>query len=518
MSGRDHPGHERALRRNVTVGVLGLAARGAQIILFVAVGRVLGPALLGQLLLGLGIFEIATALTATGFVDGTLLLASRRAHRWDAAGGAARATGDGARAIADIVATAWLVGGTLALGLASSVALLVAFLTPAVAGRLPHSVAASYAELLPSLRFIAWALVPSLVARVSFAATTALLRPEWESIVGGGGPALGLLVALPLVRVFGGGACELFAAALGVQAVIAIVGVVALSRQLGAAILVAALRRRRLDRDLLRFVVPQAMNMAATTYIGRLDLLILAASGMPSAVVGAYGTAAAVVRELRQARMIVSGALAPLVARLHATGDRAALAHALSRGSTWVASVVVPLALAFVVVHADILGAVSPAYVGGSGFTLVLLVGPVVNGLGGLSGNFLVFLLRNRLNLANSILVAVANTALGLWLVPRFGLVGAALASAGGLTAVTLLETIELALFEDVRLDPNALVPAAATLAVGALGQSLLGRLGLLGSWQARVVVATALGLIAAASLRTRVGRGRDAAIAGGAS
>ena len=87
---------ERVLRRNVAVGTLGLAARGAHVFLLLAVGRTLGAAALGQLLVGLALFEVAAAVAATGFTDGTLVLVSRRA---------------GTEGASRVVVTGLLVGG-----------------------------------------------------------------------------------------------------------------------------------------------------------------------------------------------------------------------------------------------------------------------------------------------------------------------------------------------------------------------------------------------------------------------
>jgi len=471
---------ERILRRNVVVGSLGLLARGAHVILLLVVGRALGAAVLGQLLIGLALFDVAAAIAATGFTDGTLVLVSRRAGT----AGAAR-----------VVATGLLVGGATALAIAAG-----ATLGARPLGRLGPGVAGLTA--LPAWGWLAWALVPAVIARVTFAAITAQLRPEWEAIGGGAGPALGLALALPVVVVTHAGAGGLFVAMFVVQALLAIVGVLGLLRHTGGRQLIAALARPRLDRALLSFAAPQALNMAATTYLGRLDLLVLAACGLPAATVGAYGAVAAIMIEVRQVRGVVSGAMAPLIARHHQAGDHAAIAQALSRGAGWVASLLVPLVLALFVVHADVLHLVTPSYRGATAFPVILLLGPLVNGLGGLSGNFLIFLQRNRYNLMNSLFVAVANTALGFLLVPRLGLVGAALAGALGMATVTTLENVELFVTEGLHIDRDALAPALATLAGGSVLAVLADRVELFPTTGARILLAAALALAAAAVLR----------------
>lgn len=449
--------HERGLRRNVTVGIVGMLARGAHLALLFAIGHAFGSAVLGRFLFGVGLFEVAAAVVVTGFTDGTMLLVSRQAARL----GHVRAGGanDAFRALADIVASALRVGGGVALALAIATTLL--------AGPLARRSTGPYAEVLSGAMFLAWALVPSLLARLAFAGTTAFLRLEWEAIVGAAGPSIGLLLALPVVHGLHGGVRGLFVALLLAQTLTAGVAVWVLRRHLPLSDLWAAWRRRRIDRGLLRFALPQSLNMAATTYIARMDVLLLAALGLPASVVGSYGALAALVLELRQARQVVSGALGALVARQHAAGAPEALRRTLSRTAAWVASTAVPLALGFVVVRGDVLALVAPGYTGDSAFVLILLVGPLINCLGGLAGNFLVYTLHNRWNLANSIFVAVLNTALGWLLVPRLGLVGAAISGTAAMALVTVLENVELAALERVYIAPRALAPAAITLATG---------------------------------------------------
>jgi O-antigen/teichoic acid export membrane protein len=461
---------ERSLGRNVVVGVAGLILRSAHLLLLFTLGRLFGAPVLGRFLVGLGLFEIASAMVATGFVDGTVLFVSRHA-----AGIGLKRDDE----LASSVATALLVGGALALvvGLAGA----------GIGAGLVSRLSGEYAALLPHLPWLAAALLPALVAKVSFAASTAFLRLEWEALVGASGPAFGVLAALPLVRALGHrGEGALFVAFFAVQVLLATLALAVLARRLGARSLARALLRPRLDRKLLAFAVPQGLNMAASAYVGRLDVLALAASGIAPALVGVYGAVAAIVVELRQVRMVVSSALAPIVARHHAEGDRGAVERLLSNGAAWIAGVAVPIALVFAVVRGDIIGLVTPSYAGDSLFALLLLAGPVVNCLGGLSGNFLVYLLRNRWNLANALFVAMLGTLVLPWLVRRYGLAGAALGASAASAAITLFETLELGLLEGVRIRSAAVGRALVvlfpmSLALGAIGEPrvLAGRVAL---------------------------------------
>jgi O-antigen/teichoic acid export membrane protein len=438
----------------VAVSTVGILARGAHLIVILMVGRAFGPAVLGHFLLGLGLFEIAAAIVVTGLTDGTTLMVSRRAIL-----GGPTSAGEPGPPLANVVATALRVGG--------GAALLLAIATTVLASTVASHPSGPYADVWPGAVFLAWALVPSLVARVAFAATTGFLRLEWEAIAGAAGPALGLLMALPLAHAAGGGVRGLFAAMLAAQVGTAVAAMVILQRHLRLGLVWRAMLRARLDRGLLKFALPQALNMAATTYITRMDILMLAAFGLPAGVVGVYGTVAALALELRQARVVVTGVLGALVAREHAAGGRGAVSEMLSRAAGWAASIAVPLTLGFIVVRRDVVTVLAPGYHGETGFVLVLLVGPLVNCMGGLAGNFLVYLLHNRWNLANSLAVAGVNTALCWLVIPRFGIMGAAACGTVSLALLTVLENLELSLLEGLHIAPQVLAPAILTLALG---------------------------------------------------
>lgn len=514
------------LRRNLVVSALGVPARGLHLVALLAISHRLGAATLGHFLVGVGLFEIAVAVVATGFTDGTLLFVSRASAgttpAWPGSAGS-RATGHtrevrGARtpsvaeaarsaaltSVVDVLASALGAGGLAAALLAGVVTAVVAVagtVAPLALTALPggapvaqHLRGAPHAEALSGALFLAWAVLPALVSRVAFAGTSAFLRLEWEALLGTAGPPLGLLLALPLIHLHGGAgpaeaARALFAAMWVVQLGMAVLGLAVLHRHLPRSVSLgsatwAVLRhpRRRLHRGLARFAVPQALNMAATTYIGRLGLLVLSASGAPAAAVGAYGAVAALVLELRQLRAVVSTAVGGLVSRQHALGARAAIARTLSRSSAWIAALAVPVALGFVVVRRDVVALVLAPDQALAGevsdprrlVPLILLIGPLVNCVGGLAGNFLVYLLHNRWNLLNATAVAILDTALAWLLVPRLGVTGAAIAGTLGIALLTVLENLELALLEGIAIEPRVLAAVATTLAAGALAVSAI--------------------------------------------
>jgi O-antigen/teichoic acid export membrane protein len=75
---------------------------------------------------------------------------------------------------------------------------------------------------------------------------------------------------------------------------------------------------------------------------------------------------------------------------------------------------------------------------------LLLLPVPYLQCSLGLAGNTVVMTGHSHLNLANSLTTGLANFLLNLWLIPRFGLAGAAAASALASGVKALMEVTEM--------------------------------------------------------------------------
>ena len=188
------------------------------------------------------------------------------------------------------------------------------------------------------------------------------------------------------------------------------------------------------------------------------------------------------------------------MARHHFRAEREALRELLASGTRWISSIFPILALAVIVLRRDILGLVDPSYArDGDLFFLVLLIPATVSCTVGLSGNFIVYTGHSKVNLLNAILVGVLNTALNWLWIPRYGLLGAASATAASIALVGFLQVLELWTLEKVRIRlRDTWMPYAA----GAVGASILAVLwdpAEIGGPVARI--ALALGVVAAYGL-----------------
>ncbi|MEM1041067.1 MAG: oligosaccharide flippase family protein [Bacteroidota bacterium] len=410
------------VQRGAVVNALGLAAKVTGPLFLLVVTRLYGAEVFGVFVSAAALVEIALALLTSGFRDAAVRYVARYAES------------DRAR-LYDALANT--------LGLSIGGAMLLAAATQVVAVPIVRALYDFGDVLAPAVQVMALALPLMAFERIVLAATQGLRIMKYEAFFGGALKSLILLVmayalhlAMPTVQ-------GLVIAWMLAQATSSFVALAIYGREFAWRPLGHAFRRFRLDRKLLSFAIPQNLNMTLNRFLTGVDVLMLGALGASAAAVGTYGAGAAVVREIRQVRLAFSSALAPQIARLYGQGEREALSRVYSTTARWTATLGIPLLLAVAVLHTDLLRVFYPDYEDAAAFMLWLLLIPYLSTGFGLAGNVVVMTGHSRLNLFNSVSSGIINVALNFVLIPRFGLVGAAAASALGSLVTTVLQLFE---------------------------------------------------------------------------
>ncbi len=451
--------YRRALVRGAVVNALGLGAKLAYPLFFLVVTWFFGPAVMGLYLLTTFIGDLGSGLVSSGVADATTIFGS---HHADTETGES-STGDPLYAV---------LANTFVLGVGGSILLIG--ITYLGAGWLADTVYPDLPGVAPALRLLVWGLPPLVFAQIAIAATKARMHMQYDAaIVGFGTPVL-LLISSLAAWTLGAGLQGLIGAYVITQFVVAMAAAWAFSQHFDWTRLLTSLLRMQWNRRLLAFVLPQSLNMTFNRYLTRLDVMMLAAFGHSAAEVAFYGTAALITSNLRQVRLVFSSAFAPVAARHHHTGEMGALEATLGRVSRWTTTIIVPAVFLTVVLRDDLLRFVHESYVGDTRFMAVLLVAPLLSCALGLAGNVIIYTGHSTWTLANSVTVAGLNTGLNWILIPRFGLLGAASATAMATTCIMVLQMVELRLLEGVGLRWRYVYKPFIGLALGAIILAIL--------------------------------------------
>ncbi len=247
-----------------------------------------------------------------------------------------------------------------------------------------------------------------------------------------------------------------------------LLAIVAVGRVFGRGELGRAMRAPRMP-GFIPLSLPLAAGDVLNGVLQRADILLLTMFVGTSAA-GVYGASEFITRIIASARSVFDSVAAPVFAEAVSLGQRDRLRQNLVMMNRWVVTVSAPIALTVLVLRRDLLALYGSDFQEGATTVAILAMSHWVNVSFGLMGWILVGGGRSRLLLQNNIVVAVVNVVLGVTLIPRFGLLGAALAALGSVVLLHTQVLIEVRLwfgiypFDRTILKP--LAAAAATLAV----------------------------------------------------
>ena len=440
-----------ALRRGAAVNALGLISKLGAPLLVLVVTRLFGPAITGVFLLTYLLSEIARSAAVDGYFDAVTILGSRALARTEHG--------------SDAQEPYAVIGASLRAALVMTLALAAAALL--FAGPLSR-LFAEQRELDTAIRFAGASLPLIALGQIAIAATKMHLRMEYDVAVWGFGRPMALLLASASAHSVHGGLYELMLGFFLSHVLLAAASLWAFARFFEIRPALHALLHARALPGLHRFAIPQSLNMAFGRFQARMDVLVLGMLDYPSATIAFYTTGALIAGSLQEVRMVFSSVLAPVVGRLHDADERATLEELMARITRWTTSLVVPLCALLLIWRADLLRLVDASYVQDSDFFSLLLLSMLINCSLGLAGNYLVSTGHTGFNLFNSLLAAVLNTLLSLWLIPRHGLIGAAAATCLSSLAVAIAQLVEVRVLEGIRLLVHRIYKPYVALAVQA--------------------------------------------------
>ncbi len=429
--------YQDSLKRGALVNLLGLAAKLIFPLYFVLATWMFGEQTMGLFFLASFLVEVAISAVSSGFNDAVIVHGSHASDDPERADHLYRVMGTG-----------------FGLTLAVALALLVATLLGADA--LGAWLYPDRPTLPGLLRIGALSLPFIALSQIAVAATKARLHMKYDALINGLIKPFGLLGFSALAWALGAQAEGLLWAHTATWIVLAALAVRAYGAHFDVPRTVRAALAVDIDRPMLSFAVPQSLNMTFNKYLTRLDVLMLAYFGFTNGQVAFYATGALVTSNIREVKLIFSQALAPVAARYHAAGDPSAFEATLGQVSRWTTTLALPILAAALILRDDVLVLIDASYIGDTRFMALLLIPPFLSCAVGLAGNSIVFTGHARWNLLNSLLVAGLNTGFNLWLIPRYGLLGAAMATALAASLVSALQIVELGLLERIWLRPSA--------------------------------------------------------------
>jgi O-antigen/teichoic acid export membrane protein len=196
-------------------------------------------------------------------------------------------------------------------------------------------------------------------------------------------------------------------------------------------------------RELLGFSAPLFLMDSLNFILTRVDVIMLGIFLM-SQQVGIYYAATRVAMLQLIPLASVNSIFAPMIAEYHGRGDLVSLRRNFKVATRWILSLAFPLCLFVILFPVPLLRLFGPEFIIGSTALVILAVGQLVDAATGPVDYIIMMTGHPKLNLSNSLCLALLNVILNLLLIPRFGIVGAAVATATSAAVVNLLRLAEV--------------------------------------------------------------------------
>ena len=162
---------------------------------------------------------------------------------------------------------------------------------------------------------------------------------------------------------------------------------------------------------------------------------------------------------------------APRIADLYQRGRTETLHRTYVFATTWIVRLSLPAFILLILFPRDVVAIFGSGFSAAAAVTIVLVVGKAIDAATGPCAMMLKMSGRPALNMADNVAALALNIGLNLWLIPRYGILGSAVAWAVALGVVNLARAVQVRL--TMRMWPFsteiavALVAGAAAAVIG---------------------------------------------------
>lgn len=231
------------------------------------------------------------------------------------------------------------------------------------------------------------------------------------------------------------------------------------------------------SKGVLRYSVPAGLSELLSTLMVRVDVWMLAAF-MDASAVGLYGVILSLSKALRTLRHAFTPIVTPIMSEATQRGETARIQRAFGEGVFLMTCLAAPILVALWTFAEPLLTLYGPEFSAGSWPLMVLCLGTLIHVVAGLASTIVAGAGRADLMLLNQVLPIALNVGLNVWLIPDYGVLGAAFATASALAVMSLLEVAFARRIVGAKLTEwRALEPLIVSAVSAGLGWLLAGML-----------------------------------------
>ena len=199
----------------------------------------------------------------------------------------------------------------------------------------------------------------------------------------------------------------------------------------------------KINYELLKFSYPLMFVTILQTLMHWMDILMLGYFTNPLTV-GLYHPAARTAGLLQALLLSFLSIYAPLAAQFHSQGDKVKLSNTYQLVNRWLLIFAIPISAVFILFPEKVLLLFGSQYLESSQVLVLLTIATFAQAILGAAGPTLSMSGHTKLVLFNSIGTFILNFGLNIWLIPIYGILGAAIATLTSLTILGLIRVTQV--------------------------------------------------------------------------
>ncbi|MEA1881174.1 MAG: oligosaccharide flippase family protein, partial [Candidatus Marinimicrobia bacterium] len=222
--------------------------------------------------------------------------------------------------------------------------------------------------------------------------------------------------------------------------------------------------KAKFDSSLLKFSYPLMFVTILQTFMHWMDILMLGVF-TDATTVGLYHPAARTAGLLQALLLSFISIYAPMMAQFHGEGDRKKMEDTYKLVSRWLLMCAIPISAVFIIFPGKVLLLFGSEYLPSAKILVILTGATFIQAIFGAAGPTLGMSGYTKLVLWNTIGAFGLNFGLNIYLIPKYGIIGAAIATLTSLTAVGFARTIEVGIILKMNfMDRKVIKPLIAGL------------------------------------------------------
>ena len=201
--------------------------------------------------------------------------------------------------------------------------------------------------------------------------------------------------------------------------------------------------KAKVDTSLFNFSYPLMFVTILQTFMHWMDILMLGYF-TDATTVGLYHPAARTAGLLQALLLSFISIYAPIMAQFHREGDRKKMDDTYKLVSRWLLMCAIPISAIFIIFPGKVMLLFGPEYLPSAKILVILTGATFIQAIFGAAGPTLSMSGHTKLVLWNTIGAFALNFGLNIFLIPNYGIIGAAIATLTSLIVVGFARTIEV--------------------------------------------------------------------------